>query len=174
MKTITIKLSEKSIGEAIKQLKDYKKWLAKKAVELQRRVADELVAEVQAGFNSSIVDDLLNSGGRKPDVSVSTRRDGSITLVIASGEDAVWVEFGAGVFHNTPVGTSPHPKGAEFGFLIGTYGKGFGARRVWGYREGGELKLTHGTPAQMPMYNAVKVVSERVAQIAREVFKHGS
>lgn len=171
MKKITIQLSERSINDAIKQLKDYKKWLDKKTAELQRRVADELATDMQTGFMSAMVDDLLKGGGGTPNVSVSVQQSDNVTLVIASGEDAIWVEFGSGVYHNTPVGTSPHPKGAEFGFTIGSYGKGLGSRKVWGYYEDGELKLTHGTPAQMPMYNAMKAVSDRIGRIAQEVFR---
>lgn len=46
-----------------------------------------------------------------------------------------------------------------------------GKKEVWGYYEGDELRLTHGTPAIMPMYNAVKTVCDEIADIAREVFK---
>ena len=91
-------------------------------------------------------------------------------MVIANGEDAVWVEFGAGVYHNGSVGSSPHPKGAELGMTIGSYGNGRGSRRVWGYYDEGGLVLTRGTPAQMPMYSAAKAVCEKIDEIARRVF----
>lgn len=94
-----------------------------------------------------------------------------ISVVIAAGEDAVWVEFGAGVYHNGSAGSSPHPKGAELGFTIGGYGKGMGKRKTWGFYEDGELRLTHGAPAVMPMYNAMKTVCDEIASIAKEVFQ---
>jgi hypothetical protein len=169
---ISIALSEKSISDAIKRLNAYKRGLPKKLEELKRRVAEELAAEVRTGFASAIIDDLLRGGGHPADVTVSIEQSGAVTLVIASGEDAIWAEFGSGVYHNTAAGTSPHPKGSELGFTIGSYGQGKGKRNVWGYYdEDGELRLTHGTPAQMPMYNAVKAVSERIGQIASEVFR---
>jgi hypothetical protein len=95
----------------------------------------------------------------------------NLSVVIADGEDAVWVEFGAGVHHNGSAGSSPHPSGAELGFTIGGYGKGRGKRETWGYYEDGELRLTHGTPATMPMYRAVKTVCDELTNITREVFQ---
>ena len=41
----------------------------------------------------------------------------------------------------------------------------------WGYYEDGELVITRGTPASMPMYNAVQKVTKRAIEIAREVFQ---
>lgn len=164
-------LSEESIGQAIKEVAQYKKRIIEKTELLRQRVAEELANEVRSGFAVAVCDDLLKGGGHSPDVSVSIENTGGITLVIASGEDAVWVEFGSGVYHNTSVGTSPHPKGAELGLTIGSYGFGMGARTVWGFYEDGELKLTHGTRAQMPMYHAVVAVGNRVSQIAKEVFR---
>jgi hypothetical protein len=118
----------------------------------------------------AIVDDLLNGGTKTADVDVSVEVRDNISVVIAHCEDAIWVEFGAGVYHNGSAGSSPHPKGAELGFAIGGYGKGMGNRTIWGYYEDGELRLTHGTPSTMPMYNAVKTVSDGIVEIAREVF----
>ena len=39
-----------------------------------------------------------------------------------------------------------------------------------GYYEDGELIITRGTPASMPMYNAVQEVTKKAIEIAREVF----
>ena len=94
----------------------------------------------------------------------------AITTVIAEGEDAVWCEFGAGVYHNGSAGSSPNPYGKDLGFTIGNYGKGYGKRTAWGYFEDGELVITRGTPASMPMYNAVQEVARKAIEIAREVF----
>ena len=75
-------------------------------------------------------------------MSVDNR--GSVTVVIASGEDAIWIEFGSGVYYNGSPGTSPHPSGAELGFVIGGYGDGNGKKNAWGYKdETGKVILTH-------------------------------
>ena len=117
------------------------------------------------------MDDLLRGGQRTAQVDVTIEDRENVTLVIASGEDAIWAEFGAGVHHNGSPGSSPHPKGSELGFTIGSYGKGMGKKDIWGFYEDGELRLTHGAPATMPMYNALKTVCDEISEIAREVFR---
>lgn len=171
-KTISFTLDVKSINRAIREIEAYKQEIVRKTNELRRRIAERIADDSSSGFASAIVDDLLsNSGGaRGADVSVEVSDEGNVTLVIANGEDAVWCEFGAGVYHNGSAGSSPHPKGAELGFTIGSFGKGLGSKKVWGFYEDGELKLTHGAPATMPMYSACQRVCEEVATIAKEVF----
>ena len=159
----------------MREIEKRKRELSENAERLAKLVADRIKDTAQQGFGAALVDDLLNGGGRTADVSVTTDYTGKTVLVIASGEDAVWVEFGAGVHHNGDVGSSPHPNGGELGFTIGSYGKGRGARHVWGYYPNNDknepLVLTHGTPAAMPRYNAVQTVCAELADIAKEVWK---
>ena len=83
----------------------------------------------------------------------------------------MFIEFGSGTSYNGAVGSSPHPKGEEFGYTIGSYGKGYGARKVWGYyAESGELVLTRGVKATMPVYEADKEIIKSVTKVARKVF----
>ena len=169
-KVITFKLSEHDIDRAIKELADYKQEILKKTELLRQKVADRLADEARQGFSGAVVDDLVKGGTRYGQVDVSIDERGNVTVVVASGEDAVWIEFGAGVYHNGSPGSSPHPHGAELGMTIGGFGKGNGKKEVWGFYEEGELKLTHGTPAKMPMARAVTTVCNEISQIAREVF----
>lgn len=168
-KVIKVKLSEDDINDAISELNKYKQEFMRKVETFRTRVAEALANEAKQGFNGAIVDDLTD-GAEIASVNVSVTQRGDVSVVIASGEDAIWVEFGAGVYHNGSAGSSPHPKGAELGMIIGGYGKGMGKKKVWGYREDGELKLTHGTPARMPMSRSVTTVCNDIAIIAREVF----
>lgn len=171
-KVIRISLSEKDIERAIKELEQYKRDIIRKTELLRVKVAERIAALAQSGFNGAIVDDLTgeSGGSRKADVRVSIDERENVSIVIAAGEDAVWAEFGAGVYHNGSAGSSPHPEGSKLGFTIGGYGKGMGKRQTWGFYEDGELRLTHGTPAVMPMYNAVKTVCDEIADIAKEVW----
>ena len=170
-KKISFGLSEAEIDRAIKELNEYRLDIERKAALLRQRIAEEIASTADAGFGSAIVDDLLQGGGRQAAVEVSVNELDNVSVVIAEGADAIWVEFGAGVYHNGSKGSSPHPKGQELGLTIGSYGFGRGSRRVWGYRDkSGQLKLTHGTPAAMPLYGAAQIVCDRVAEIAREVF----
>ena len=170
--TISVELSEEGIEKAIRELSQYKQKVLDKENLLRQKVADFLASESQIGFNGAIVDDLTDKSGgtRYGNVDVSIDNRGNVTVVVASGEDAVWIEFGAGVHYNGAVGSSPNPYGAELGFTIGGYGKGNGRKEKWGFYENGELKITRGTPATMPMARAVTALLTEFPRIAKEVF----
>lgn len=93
------------------------------------------------------------------------------STITISGKEVMFIEFGSGVYYNGEVGRSPNPKGNELGYVIGSYGKGKGRQSVWGYYdESGELVLTHGVEATMPMYKAIMEVYKQAKVIAKEVF----
>ena len=81
-----------------------------------------------------------------------------------------FIEFGAGVYFNGP---EPYPEPRPDGVAkIGEYGQGKGKQNTWGYYDdGGNLILTHGTPAAMPMYHAERTMEQEIKRIAREVFR---
>lgn len=165
-------LSLSSIENVIAELERYERWIKEKTDKLRSRISGELWEDIEVGFNGAYYDYVLNEGARVPDVRVSVKRDGNIDVVVAYGREAIFAEFGAGVYYNGPVGSYPHPNPPQGIVAIGTYGKGYGARKVWGYYdEAGNLKLTHGTPASMPMYHAVQDIIPRIVKIAKEVFK---
>lgn len=169
-RVISVELSESGIDSAINKLGNYKQEFIKKVELFRERVAERLKEEAQRGFNGAVVDDLVNGTQEIAQVNVSVNHGVNVSVVIANGEDAVWIEFGAGVYHNGTPGSSPHPRGAELGMIIGGYGKGNGKKRIWGYYEDGELKITHGTPARMPMSLAMNTVLNDIHSIAKEVF----
>ena len=169
-KIIKMNLSVQSINNAMKELQTYKRDFLNKVELLRKKIAGLMADKAQSLFDGAIVDDVINDK-RQAQVTVSLSDTGNVTYVIAYGSDAVWVEFGAGVFYNGQAGNSPHPKGTELGYTIGGYGKGYGRRQVWGFYESGELKLTRGTPAVMPMYKAFSEVCNDIYNIAKEVFR---
>lgn len=173
-KVISFGLSTEEIDKAVRELTDYKQELIRKTELLRERVAERIAEEAQSGFMGAIVDDQILTGGVSSPiyagVNVSIDDRGSVTAVIANGEDAVWVEFGAGVHYNGTPGLSPHPNGAELGLTIGSFGKGKGKKETWGFYEDGELKLSRGTPARMPMSRAVAAVCNEISEMAKEVF----
>lgn len=169
-KTI-IKCTLDTIDQAIRELERYKADFLKKVEIYRKRIAEEIANLASQKFGSATMEHTVKGATRKPDVNVSVDDRGSITVVVADGEDAVWCEFGAGVYYNGSVGSSPNPYGNDLGFTIGSYGKGYGKGKAWGYYdESGELVITRGTPASMPMYNSAKEVTKRAIEIAREVF----
>ena len=171
-RTITIDVFDPaSIDAAVREIKDYKRFVVSKCEELRKRVAHLIAKDARAVFNTAVADALVGEGFVTGSVDVVVEDNGDYTLVIANGEDAVFMEFGAGVYYNGSVGSSPNPLGGGLGFTIGSYGKGHGKKEVWGfYGSDGQLHLTHGTPASMPMYKAIQAVSNDIVQIAREVF----
>lgn len=82
-------------------------------------------------------------------------------------------EFGAGIEYNN--GTS-HPQAAEFGLGVGTFPDQRHAINpgYWYYRDGlGQLHLSLGTKAEMPMYKASIEIIRVIESTAREVFGNG-
>lgn len=168
-KVISFTLDE--IDKAIKELEQYKIDFQAKVDTYRQRIAEEIATIASFNFGSATMDDVIKGTPRRPEVTVNVDNRGDISVVVANGEDAVWCEFGAGVYHNGSVGSSPNPYGNELGFTIGSYGFGHGKQTAWGYYEDGQLVITRGTPASMPMYNAVQEVTKRAIEIAREVWK---
>ena len=171
MKKISMNLSSESVRKALYEVQRYRDDLARKTELLRQRIGMVIGWTASQGFSSALVDDVINGEKRYANVDVQVTEEGDTTVVIANGTDAVFVEFGAGVYNNGNVESSPHPKGAELGFTIGGYGKGNGRKEVWGFYEGGQLVLTHGTPASMPMYRGMREACDRIAEIAGEVFR---
>jgi hypothetical protein len=171
-RTITIDIfNPASIDAAVKEIRDYADWVKRKTNELRERVAYFIAKDASAVFNTAVADDLIGEGAVIGSVDVVVEDNGNMTLVIANGEDAVFMEFGAGVYYNGPVGSSPNPLGTELGFTIGSYSTHKPDKEIWGYKgEDGEIHLTHGTPASMPLYRAVQRVWKDIDRIAQEVF----
>lgn len=168
-KILECELSEKGIDKVIEQLNQYKLELDKKCLELQNRVADRLAELANSGFSVAIAEETILGGSTTASVGVHTK-PGDTTVVYTTGADAIWCEFGTGVYYNGTAGSSPHPKGTELGFTIGSYGQGKGRRKAWCFYQNGELVWTHGVPASMPMYKAFENTLYEIADIAREVF----
>lgn len=164
-------LDQDSIDKAIRKLEIFKGNFEQKVDKYRRRMAAEIARMASSNFSSATMEHTVQGMSQKPDVSVNVDERGFVSVVVANGEDAVWCEFGAGVYYNGSAGSSPNPYGKDLGFTIGSYGKGYGKRKAWGYYdETGELVITRGTPATMPMYNAAREVTRKAIEIAREVF----
>ena len=170
-KTIRFGLGVTDINRAIREVNKLKQDFRNKVDTYRKRIAEELAVQASLNFGNAVVDDVIHGSPRRPDVAVTVSERGSISVVVAEGEDAVWCEFGAGVYHNGSVGSSPNPYGNDLGFTIGSYGKGYGKKQAWGYYdENGDLVITRGTPASMPLYNAAQEVMRKAIEIAKEVF----
>lgn len=176
MPKITIDLlSPGSLDAAIRQIDDYKRSLKSKCESLAERVAERIAWRASEGFSTAIADDIFSPAGDRPtgNVSVSVSSEGALCVVIAEGEDAAFIEFGAGVSYNGPVGSSPNPLVAQEGlpFTIGSHSYVEPTSKTrWWFTKDGQHYGTHGTPAAMPMYRGVQDAINVIADLAREVF----
>lgn len=163
MRIVVDPFDQKSISDALAQVRQYKKDFFTKEKEFVRRLAEIGVRVAQAGFSTADYDGTN-------DVSVSMVQTGNGYSVVASGETVGFIEFGTGIKHpewdNTDMDYAP-PK-------HGTYGKGQGANpHGWWFKQsdGGKARHTYGNPPAESMRTARDEMVERVTQIAREVWK---
>ena len=155
-------LSSKSLGQAIKELKAYRDSIETRKEELLKELADIGLNEAQVRFTTAMYDGVNDS-----EVTLETIENGF--RIVAEGKAVAFIEFGTGVYHNP---TEPYPKPRPEGIVgIGEYGKGYGKRQAWGFKnESGELVITHGNPAAMPMWHASEEMRNSILTIARRVF----
>jgi hypothetical protein len=163
MKIVIDPLDSKSISEAIKQIKQYKRDFEAKEKEFVRRLAELGVSVASTGFSMADYDGIN-------DVQVTMTASGGSAVVTAFGEAVGFIEFGTGV---------KYPEWDASGMEYappkhGTYGKGRGKNpHGWYFKQndGASARHTYGNPPAEAMRTARDVMVERVIQIAREVWK---
>jgi hypothetical protein len=161
-KIIKLSLGVDSIDNAITELKAFRDSLDGKKDKLLKELANIGVKEASVRFTTAMYDGVNDSS-----VSLETTKGGY--AVVAKGRAVAFIEFGAGVYHNPG---EPYPNPRPEGIVgIGEYGKGHGKRQAWGFKnESGELVITHGNPAAMPMWYASEEMRSKIQKIAQEVF----
>ena len=163
MKIVIDPLDSKSISEAIKQIKQYKRDFEAKEKEFVRRLAELGVSVASTGFSMADYDGVN-------DVQVTMTQSGGSAVVTAFGEAVGFIEFGTGVKYPEWDASGmeyPPPK-------HGTYGKGRGKNpHGWYFKQndGATARHTYGNQPAEAMRTARDVMVERVIQIAREVWK---
>lgn len=166
----TIGNMDDAIAECQRHLND----IERKCEEFVRRVGDELGSLIKSKMSGAIADIYKDRDGAEYRDVASVKdpvitSEGNVCIVaVPATDDAIFIEFGTGVFYN---GTgSPHPKGAELGYTIGSYGPN-GLKKTWWFSKNGMHSLrSHGIPALMPIYKAAREIEPKIASIAREVF----
>lgn len=172
MKTISINIFDsKRIDEATKAIEDMRKEYEDKIVEFKHRLAEEICVRARMNYASAWYNDIIypeDVAFKKQSVNVSVdwQDNNGEVIITVNGSNAVWVEFGTGVYYNGAVGSRPHPWGDSVPCGIGEYGFGLGKNPFWWFND----FATRGTEAQMPLYNAVIEVEQIAGDIAREVF----
>jgi hypothetical protein len=161
-KIIKMSLSVDSIDNAMSELKAFRDSLDRMKDKLLERLGEIGVKEASIRFTTAMYDGVNDS-------SVSLESTNSGYAIVAEGQAVAFIEFGAGVYHNTG---EPYPDPRPEGIVgIGEYGKGYGKRQAWGFKDdSGELVITHGNPAAMPMWYASEEMRSKIQKIAQEVF----
>ena len=163
MKIVINPFDKKSINNAVKLIAQYEREFQQKEAEFIRRLKDIGVAVARSGFATADYDGVN-------DVLIAETQNGSQAVIIAYGETVGFIEFGTGVRY-------PEWSGAGASFTPpahGTYGKGRGAQpHGWYFKqgEGTAARHTYGNPPAEAMLTARDTMIERVAQIAREVWR---
>ena len=171
-KKIKVELSPEGVKKAIKELRDYKKWLIERTYEFVKELGNEGVQIMSVKFAHAIYDGTN-------DVKCKVREEGKDKVaVMAVGSATLFIEFGTGVRY-----PDNHPDAHENGMIRGQYGHGLGKLPQWRYRgeagtngvpivggrHEGEI-LTRGNPANMCMYKTVQELQDKFEEIARRVF----
>lgn len=178
-KTINIELSPDGIEKAIKDVKQFRDDLKVELDLAAESLADKIREYAEVYYAGTVVDYLKNEPPVYAEVEVKTVKKNKRTwLVVASGEDAVFVEFGAGVTGNTSVGSSNHPWATDNPsgeqFTIGSYSKYFSGWRAWPFKDSeGKRHLSYGTPASYVLYNATQDAVREFPNIVKEVLTLG-
>ena len=155
-------LSSRSIQSAIKEVQSFRDSLEAKLDELLEKLANIGVKEASVRFTTAMYDGVNDSS-----VTLETIKNGY--CIKAEGKAVAFIEFGSGVYHNPG---EPYPNPRPAGIVgIGEYGKGYGKRQAWGFKdESGELVITHGNPAAMPMWYASEEMRNAILKTFKEVF----
>ncbi len=172
MKTVKVPLSQRGIDTLLREIESYTVWLKERSKVLLDRLAQAGVEVASARFAKAVYD-----GTNDASVSLETRGDG-VRAVVAVGASVLFIEFGTGVTY-----PDNHPQAAELGMKRGEYGKGHGKQSSWGYygdpgtngvvktkKDGSTVVITHGNPANMPMYETVKELEAMLPDLVKEVF----
>ena len=172
MKTVKVPLSQRGIDTLLREIESYTVWLKERSQVLLDRLAQAGFEVASARFAKAAYD-----GTNDASVSMETRSEG-VRAVVAVGASVLFIEFGTGVTY-----PDNHPQAAELGMKRGEYGQGHGKQSSWGYygdpgtngvvkmkKDGSPVVITHGNPANMPMYETVKELEAMLPELVKEVF----
>lgn len=168
-KKIKINLfNQRSIDDAINEIINYQNSLNDKCVVFVEKLSEIGIPIINKNISSAKGD---SDKGHNTYIKINSFGSYSQAKLIVEGKDILFIEFGAGIHYNGSAGSSPHPRGQEFGYTIGSYGQGKGKNDFWFYyADTGESVMSHGTQATMPVYKASLEIRKKILKIAREVF----
>lgn len=167
-KTLTSNLSIDGIKKLQQDLKNFEQEINRKNVVFVKELAKLGIPIIDNNMAKAKGD---SNPAHNTVIELTAGTTYSRAVLKVSGEDLLFIEFGAGVHYNGSVGRSPNPKGKEFGYSIGGYGQGKGAQDSWTYQAPtGEWIRSYGTKATMPVYVASQYIRHQIKSVAKRVF----
>lgn len=160
-------LSADSLRKAAKKVRAYQNRVADNNVAFVRDLAQKGIDVASHNLSADRKYELPYFSTQNPHVmNGKGKGDVSATLRLV-GEQVAFIEFGAGITYNGNPGGSLHPKGVEFGYTIGSYGKHQGLNKTW-YHYG---EIYQGTWAAMPLYKASVAIKQNARELAMTRFR---
>lgn len=187
-KTISMNcLSQSSIQNTIKQLRDYQNSLAYKCQMVAQKLAEKgveiarvQIADLDAIFNQDLIKSIHSE-------YVGSVKGGGVWAVVAGTDHAMFVEFGTGIVGKQSPYPGKLPDGVTWNYASGktirqamqdisingdTFVKA--GEYYWTYiGDDGKLHITKGMPSRPFMYYTSLQLMKLVEKTVKEVFKNG-
>lgn len=170
-KVIKMELSQKSIQNAIQELRSYQNSLEYKCRLLAEKLAEKGVeiARVQvADLDAIFTGELIQSIHSEYQGSV---KDGAILAVVVDSSHAAFVEFGTGIVGQESPYPGELPDGVTWEYASGkTIRQLADGRYGWFYNRDGQWYFTEGMPSRPFMYYTAIELRKIILETAKEVF----
>ena len=171
MKTIHIDISSRSsVTNAIAELNYVKKEWQRKADLCSEMIAAALADEIQKNLDDIPFTDDMKDVKTHTELPLRSELSavavGNQVIVSSAEGEIAFVEFGAGIYHNAGT-NNPLSDNVGFKTYIGSFGKGQGNKKYWFVRHN---VISCGTPAYMPIYNALETIKPMIPTLVRQVF----
>lgn len=170
MKTIHIEAFDKSsVDKAIEEVKAIKKEWKRKANLCSEMIAAALADEINKNLSAiTMTDDVIDVKTHQPaPINRFAMAYPQGNRIIIKGQDIAFIEFGAGIYHNGDINPNPLAMSVKFDTGPGTYGKSQGIKPYWFIAHN---LISRGTPAYMPIQNAIDTIAPQVPTLVRSVF----
>lgn len=169
MKTITVDIFDRdSINSVIAELQNVSREFNRKANLCCEAVAAALADKISENLSAiAYSDDIVDVSTHTPILKLPILGvEARGNQVYIGGDEIAFVEFGAGIYHNEGR-TNPLSEAVQFDTTPGSYGNGNGAKPYWFFAHN---LASFGTPAYMPIYNAIEAIKPEIPTICRGIF----
>lgn len=155
----SIKLNDKSIRKALKDLREYQKKVEQAGPNITKRLTEQGVSLAQQ--NASYMN-IYDSGELVNGIESSY--DGNRGYVFSTAKHSAFCEFGTGVVGQD----SPHPDPANgWTYDVNEHGE----EGWWYYDRHGNRRWTKGMPSKPFMYDTARMLRNMVIPMAKEEMK---